>query len=398
MAQAKRMHKKLQSKLELLKQSGGYRVSRPLAINGFRVSDAPWSEKQHQELTNFSSNDYLGLAGDLDLQNSFFKQAGIKKRNWMSSSSARPLTGTSSAHAELEQCIAKSYHKTGALLFNSGYHANTGILPALTDKNDLILADKFVHASLIDGISLGQATCKRFAHNNLTHLEQLLTKFSNEFDSIWIVTESVFSMDGDIAPLAELVSLKQRFNAYLYVDEAHAVGSLGENGLGLCVDENLENDIDLIVGTFGKSLAGYGGFVTGDQVLIDAMINFSRSWLFSTALPPINIDWNLFVWQQLADFATQRKQLAHLTQIFKSSLNEAQQNYLGETYIVPLLKPGNPAVIELANKLSEQGILALPIRSPTVAKGAERIRFSLTANIPETEIQRCVQTLVIADS
>jgi len=386
------VHKKLQTKLEQLRKNGGHRISRPLAANGFRVNDA----SHPQDLINFSSNDYLGLTSDNDLQQDFFKQAGIKKSNWMSSSSARPLTGTSLTHAELENCIAKSYHKSGALLFNSGYHANTGILPALTDKTDLILADKLVHASLIDGLSLGQATCKRFAHNNMGHLEQLLTKFSREFDNIWIVTESVFSMDGDIALLSDLVRLKQRFKAYLYVDEAHAVGSLGKQGLGLAVEQNLEKEVDLIVGTFGKSLAGYGGFVAGDQILIDAMINFSRSWLFSTALPPINIDWNLFIWQQLSTFSAQRQQLNHLTILFKEHLSDAQQNYLGETYIVPLLKSGNPQVIKLAKTLSEQGFLAMPIRSPTVAQGAERIRFSLTANIPESEIQRCVQALVAA--
>ena len=388
------MHKKLQTKLEQLHQNGGHRVSRPLSAIGFNVNDAA----HPTTLVNFSSNDYLGLTGDHDLQQTFFKQAGIKKSNWMSSSSARPLTGTSLAHAELEQYIAKSYEKSGTLLFNSGYHANTGILPALTDKKDLVLADKLVHASLIDGLSLGKATFKRFAHNDMVHLEQLLSKFSKEFDTIWIVTESVFSMDGDIAPLAELVDLKQRFKACLYVDEAHAVGSLGEQGLGLCVDQNLEQHVDLIVGTFGKSLAGYGGFVAGDEVFIDALINFARSWLFSTALPPINIDWNLFIWQQLSDFRPQRQQLGHLTSLFKQQLRDAQQDYIGETYIIPLLKPGNPQVINLANALSEQGILALPIRSPTVAKGVERIRFSLTANIPETEIQRCVAALVTADA
>lgn len=383
-------HQKLKTKLEKLRQGGGSRISRPLAVNGFRVSDPSLP----QALVNFSSNDYLGLTGDHQLQEDFFKQAGISKNNWKSSSSARPLTGTSLAHDELETCIAKSYQKSGALLFNSGYHANTGILPALTDKHDLILADKLVHASLIDGLALGQATCKRFAHNNMEHLEQLLTKFGADFDCIWIVTESVFSMDGDVASLSKLVRLKQQFNAFLYVDEAHAVGSIGEKGLGLAVDQGLDQDIDLIVGTFGKSLAGYGGFVAADQLLIDAMINFSRSWLFSTALPPINIDWNVFIWQQLAEFSAQRQQLEYLTTSFKQQLSEAQQSYLGETYIVPLLKSGNPAVIALATALSEQGILAMPIRSPTVAKGAERIRFSLTANIPETEIKRCVAALM----
>lgn len=392
------MHKKLESKLQQLRQGEGHRVSRPLAINGFYVSEnhdlASHSNPQSQQLINFSSNDYLGLASNRKLQEEFFKHVGVSKKNWMSSSSSRSLTGTSLSHTELENCIAQSYKKTGALLFNSGYHANTGILPALTDKNDLVLADKLVHASLIDGLALGQASYKRFAHNNMTHLEQLLTKFSDQFETIWIVTESVFSMDGDIAPLPELVRLKKKFNAFLYVDEAHAVGSLGHQGLGLAVEQNLDHEMDLIVATFGKSLAGYGGFVTGEQVLIDAMINFSRSWLFSTALPPINIDWNLFIWRQIANFSTQRQQLQKLTVLFKQQLNHAQQVYLGETYIVPLLKSGNQTVVSFAKSLSNQGILALPIRSPTVVNGTERIRFSLTANMPESAIHHCMEALM----
>ena len=383
------MFDKLKDTLTQLRRDGGHRISRPLAVTGHMVQEA----SNQQRMVNFSGNDYLGLASDTALQQAFFDHYGTHQSNWMTSSSSRPLTGTSLRHAELERSIANSYQKEAALLFNSGYHANTGILSAITGKGDLVLADKLVHASVIDGLKLSQADYKRFAHNNMSHLEQLLAKFRDDYHNVWIVTESVFSMDGDVAPLAELVRLKKAYNALLYVDEAHAVGSIGQQGLGLAVAQDQIEDVDLLIGTFGKALAGYGGFAAGNAILIDAMINFSRSWLFSTALPPINIDWNLFIWQQLDDFAPQRQQLAALTTQFKAALTTAKQQYLGETYIVPLLKPGNHQAIAVADALHAAGLLALPIRSPTVAAGSERIRFSLTANLPADSLQRCVAVL-----
>ncbi|MCL4133217.1 UNVERIFIED_CONTAM: hypothetical protein GTU68_051229 [Idotea baltica] len=315
---------------------------------------------------------------------------GSTKNNWMSASSSRPLTGTSPGHTRLEAFLARSYDKDKALFFNSGYHANTGILPAITTEHDLILADKYVHASLIDGLRLGDAKFKRFAHNDLDHLAQLLAKYRNEYRDVWIVTESVFSMDGDTAPLAELVALKNEYQCALYVDEAHAVGCIGPTGLGLAEQLNLLGEVDLIIGTFGKALAGCGGYAVGNQTLIDSMINFSRSWLFSTALPPINIEWNLFIWQQLAGFNTERQKLTKLGDFFKNGLTKQGIEYLGNSHIVPIIEPGNDNVVKLSAKLEKNGILAMPIRSPTVAIGSERIRFSLTANMPESALSSCI--------
>lgn len=379
------------TRLAELKKKQAYRQIRTLQPQSHKVSLG------QQELINFSSNDYLGLAADTELQERFFNNSefntGFNKSHWMSASSSRVLTGTSTSHTKLENLIAQSYNKSGALLFNSGYHANTGILPALTDQQDLILADKLVHASLIDGLKLGQAKFKRYAHNDMGNLARLLDKHRSNYRDVWIVTESLFSMDGDLAPLVELVELKKKHQCYLYVDEAHSVGCFGERGLGLSEQENVVDDIDLLVGTFGKALASCGGFVTGDQTLIEALVNYSRSWLFSTALPPVNIDWNIFIWQQLADFKKQRDQLDRLTQLFRDGLNRVDKESLGSAYIVPVIEAGNEKVVALADKLQAASILAMPIRSPTVRSGSERLRFSLTANIPESAIEHCLDTL-----
>lgn len=384
----------LKQKLDALRAANGLRLSRPLDVSSYKASRKTSDGNLTQPLINFSSNDYLGLAGDQSLLENFFKDIDVThKFNWMSASSARPLTGTSLTHEALENQIAKDYGKEKALLFNSGYHANSGILPAITVKDDLILADKLVHASIIDGLRLGSATFKRFAHNDMKHLEGLLERYSGQYTRIWVVTESVFSMDGDVAPLADLVELKKRYDAFLYVDEAHALGCLGENGLGLAEELGFIADVDVLVGVFGKALAGVGAFATADSILVEGMINFSRSWLFSTALPPINIEWSYYIWLQLKGFGDQRRQLHKLTTLFREELKEFDQLCLGESYIVPLLVPTNEAVVELSRNLEEEGFLALPIRSPTVKKGSERVRFSLTANIPEAALKDVISLL-----
>ena len=378
---------RIQTRLNELKKGAAHRAVRTLDSKAHMVSDGV------RELINFSSNDYLGLAADLELQQHFFKQNSFNQQHWMSASSSRALTGTSSSHATLEKLIAKSYNKTNALLFNSGYHANTGILPALTTEQDLIITDKLVHASLIDGLKLSRARFKRFAHNDLNHLKQILNKHRDQYRDVWIVTESLFSMDGDLAPLTDLVSLKNEYQCHLYIDEAHAVGCYGQNGLGLSETNDVISDIDILVGTFGKALASCGGFAVGDTALIETLINNSRSWLFSTALPPINMDWNLFIWQQLSTFTEQRSQLEKLTKTFRDGLKSTDHNALGNTFIVPIVITGNKAVVAHAKRMEDYGVLALPIRSPTVRRGSERIRFSLTANLPDDAIQSCFDIL-----
>ena len=378
-------HASLKSRLDDLKMQSRFRKARTFQCKGYQVT------ANSNELINFSGNDYLGLAGDSVMQAKFFEAfLETNTQNWMASSSSRALTGTFPSHKLLEENVAQSYNKERALIFNSGYHANSGILPAITTSDDLILTDKLIHASLIDGVRLGKAYYKRFAHNDMQHLDQLLEENRQEFKNIWIVTESLFSMDGDYAPLAELIRLKEKYKAYLYIDEAHAVGCIGPNGLGLADELGLIGDIDLLVGTFGKALAGYGGFVAGDRVLIETMENFTRSWIFSTSLPPITVDWNNFVWGKLAQLPERRERLCLSTKLFREGLCEWHQSIPGDSHIIPLITPGNANVMELASRLEKAGILALPIRSPTVAQGQERIRFSLTADISEDHIEKCL--------
>lgn len=212
--------------LEKLRASGNLRSLPDIVHRG------KWIEKEGQTMLNLSSNDYLGLSSRQDLRDEFIEQlqeSGLP----FSSSSSRLLTGNFMVYTELEELMANRFGREAALLFNSGYHANTGILPALTDKQSLILADKLVHASIIDGILLSGAPYQRYRHNDYEHLEQLLAKYVHAYEQIIIVTESIFSMDGDIADLGRLVSLKKRYpNVWLYVDEAHAIGVRGKTAWG----------------------------------------------------------------------------------------------------------------------------------------------------------------------
>ena len=229
--------------------------------------------RENRKMLNMSSNDYLGLASNENLRQSFLQQYGDNFPAFTSSSS-RLLTGNFPVYTDLEQLIAQCFQRESALLFNSGYHANLGILPALTTTKSLILADKLVHASMIDGIRLSQCEFFRYRHNDYEHLKSLLEKNARKFDRTFIVTESVFSMDGDVVDLNYLVQLKKQFpNTYLYVDEAHAIGVYGKNGLGIAERANVIADIDLLVGTFGKALASMGAYVVCDQILKECLIN-----------------------------------------------------------------------------------------------------------------------------
>lgn len=391
------MNKDLSSRLNQLKSTGGLRQIKTTHTNGYTIS----VEQDNHTLINLSGNDYLGLASNKELQQRFFEEALIKQENqynWMSSSSSRPLTGSHHALQELETHLAKDYQKESALVFNSGYHANTGILPAITRKGDLILADKLVHASIIDGLRLADADFKRFSHNSIQHLRLLLEKFRSHYNNVWIVSESVFSMDGDVAPIVELITIKEEFNTLLYIDEAHGVGCYGNHGLGVCELTNTTAKIDILVGTFGKALAGYGGFVVCDDIFVQSMVNFSRSWLFSTSLPPINIQWNNYIWQQLKQFKQQRLDLKTLTTSLRVELKNNHFKPLGNSHIVPLLYPENMRVIKLADAFKNKGILVMPIRSPTVKAGTERLRFSLTANLPASCIATITDTLLTHES
>ncbi|WP_150539489.1 8-amino-7-oxononanoate synthase [Actinobacillus vicugnae] len=381
-------------KLEALTQAGLKRALPNISHEG------KWIIADKRRMLNFSSNDYLGLAADQRLQREFLQKMLENEPlvNPLTSSSSRLLTGNFPIYQELEQLIANRFSREAALLFNSGYHANIGILPALADKNTLVLADKLVHASLIDGIRLAGVSFYRYQHNNLEHLTQLLTKYATQFERIIIVTESIFSMDGDIAPLAELVALKKVFSnqcqVMLYVDEAHAIGAYGEQGLGMAEVFDCIAEIDFLVGTFGKALASVGAYLVCDQLIKDYLINSMRPLIFSTALPPLNVAWTAFLFQQLPELQAKRTHLAYLSDRLKQAVQQKNDYPLQtQSCIIPFVVGENEQAVQKAKYLQQQGFYCLPIRPPTVPKGMARIRLSLTADLAEDELNQLIACL-----
>ena len=349
--------------------------------------------RENCKMLNMSSNDYLGLASNENLRQSFLQQYGDNFPSFTSSSS-RLLTGNFPVYTDLEQLIAQRFQRESVLLFNSGYHANLGILPALTTTKSLILADKLVHASMIDGIRLSQCEFFRYRHNDYEHLKNLLEKNAGKFDRTFIVTESVFSMDGDVVDLNYLVQLKKQFpNTYLYVDEAHAIGVYGKNGLGIAERANVIADIDLLVGTFGKALASMGAYVVCDQILKECLINQMRPLIFSTALPPFNVAWTHFILERLPQLSKERTHLEQLSAFLRQEVEHRTQIMPSQTCIVPYILGENEATLAKAKALQEQGYYCLPIRPPTVPKGTSRIRLSLTADMTMDEVKQFVACL-----
>jgi len=251
---------------------------------------------------NLSSNDYLGLAFNQSLQEEFYGEMNAENmvnKFGLGSSSSRLLTGNSSLYTELENLIAGEYDAEACLLFNSGYHANIGILPSIMKKGDILFSDKLNHASIIDGIRLSEADSIRYKHLDFDHLEKRLQTNRGNYKKAIIVTESIFSMDGDIADLNKLVALKKKYNCMLYVDEAHAVGTRGYKGLGIAEEQGYLFDIDFLIGTFGKAFASQGAFLVCSSLSKEYLVNKSRSLIFTTALPPINLYWTIFVFQKI---------------------------------------------------------------------------------------------------
>ena len=354
--------------------------------------DGVYVVREGQRMLNLSSNDYLGLAGRRDLQQDFLGKLGGDLPP-MSSSSSRLLTGNYSVYTTLEQRMAADFGREAALLFGSGYHANTGILPALADKHDLILADKLVHASLIDGMRLSEAVTQRYRHNDYTHLEHLLEKYAANYERVFVVTESVFSMDGDVVDLRRLVAIKKRYpQVVLYVDEAHAVGVRGNHGLGVAEECGLLGEIDLLVGTFGKAMASMGAYLVCDAEIRELLVNRMRPLIFSTALPPMQVAWTLFMWERIGGMNEQRQHLRRLSSLLSQAL-QGRGGEISSSHIVPFIVGDSKDCIRVAECLQREGFYCLPVRPPTVPQGTSRIRFSLTAAVQEDDVARLISCL-----
>ena len=377
----------INQELLTLKEKKNYRSLPPLIHDGRNVI------LNGQRMVNLSSNDYLGLANNISLRKEFLKT--ITPETFLpTSSSSRLLTGNFTDYQELEQQLAAMFGTEGALIFTSGYHANTVILPAVSNAQTLILADKLVHASLIDGIRLSSAKCIRYRHNDLSQLQRLISENHNAYEQIIIVTESIFSMGGDEADLHALVQLKKSYsNILLYVDEAHAFGVRGDNGLGCAEEQNCINDIDFLVGTFGKAIASAGAYIACRQVIREYLINKMRTFIFTTALPPINIQWTSWILEQLPSLQEKRTHLLRISNKLKTALVDKGYNCPSVSHIVPMIVGASENTICKAEEIQRKGFYALPVRPPTVPEGTSRIRFSLTADITEHEIDQLIKLI-----
>lgn len=347
-----------------------------------------------QRMLNLSSNDYLGLASDVSLREEFFDLTPVSERR-MSASSSRLLTGNFPEYEQLEASLSQAFGRA-ALLFNSGYHMNIGILPAVADSKTLILADKLVHASMIDGIRLSSAKAVRYRHNDLVHLAQLLEQYHDDaqIERIMVVTESIFSMDGDETDLTALVQLKQRYpKVMLYVDEAHAIGVRGERGLGCAEQYAVLEQIDFLVGTFGKALASVGGYLICHPVLREYLINRMRPLIFSTAQPSLNMAWTRFMFQKILQMQAQRQHLQQLSQELKMQVEAKGYACPSTSQIVPVILGESEKAVRKAQQLQQAGFYIMPVRPPTVPQNSSRLRICLTAQIQSGEIAQCVALL-----
>lgn len=377
----------LQDELQHLQEKNNFRTLPRLTHQGKEVI------VNGRRMLNLSSNDYLGLANDVALRRDFWNTLTPETLQ-LTSSSSRLLTGNFTAYEELEALLATLFGTEAALVFNCGYHANTGILPAVCNAQTLILADKLVHASLIDGIRLSAAKCIRYRHNDLTQLERLVETYREKYESIIIVTESIFSMDGDEADLRALSALKRKYpDILLYVDEAHAVGVRGARGLGCAEEQQCITDIDFLVGTFGKALASAGAYLVCRRVIRDYLINKMRPFIFTTALPPVTVQWTTFILQRLADWQCRRKHLSAISHQLSNSLAECGYASSSTSQIVPVIVGESRTAIAHAEELQRKGFYVLPVRPPTVPEGTSRLRFSLTAEVTEEEVERLVTYL-----
>jgi 8-amino-7-oxononanoate synthase len=388
----KNFQSELSSRLETLREQNLFRELR-------RVDSAQGARIQTgcQTFLNFSSNDYLGFANHPVL-----KIAAIHaiEKFGAGAGASRLICGSLAPFHELEATLAAFKETEAALTFSSGYAAALGAITSLVGKDDVIILDKLVHASMIDAAKLSGAKLRIFAHNDLDDLEKILkwanhkkTENGKRKTEILIVTESIFSMDGDRAPLREIVELKNKFGAWLMVDEAHATGICGKNGCGVAEESGVGEQIEIQMGTLGKAFGASGGYICGSRALIDFLINRARSFIFSTAPVPAAAAAATAGIQlaQSDEGEARRKILRENVEQLNSKLKT--QNSKFQSAIIPILIGNENAALEISTKLRAQNIFVPAIRFPTVARGASRLRITLTAAHSAEDILELIQAL-----
>ena len=418
---AKSLHSVVSCALKDLKGANNLRSTRDLKRDALYV----WKDYAHTKtlktshkatkLCNFASNDYLGLASD-DNQAffDFIKDKGLGEDTLrFSSSSSRLLSGGFEVSAHFESYISSLFSPKSALLFNSGYHLNLSVIAALgTLESILFLADEFVHASMIDGLLLSRARFKRFPHNDIRSLATMLDLASKQYAHIIILSEGIFSMEGDMCNLEALVALKKQYdNVYLYLDEAHSLGVLGRDGLGLAQEKGLSEEVDFLVFAFGKALGSVGACIVCAKPFREFFVNKARALIYSTALPPINIAFSYFAFCLLPFLQERREKLQVLSAYFKTKLQEKAQDLTlestftadtfpfsntfvrGELQIVSLVLGSNEFASKYARKLADCGFFAPAIKEPTIPKNTARIRFCLNAKMDSALLDSVCEAL-----
>lgn len=341
--------------------------------------DSTHVELNGHKLINFSSNNYLGLAQHPEViaaANKATKQYGV------GTSASRLITGTTPLHQQLEQKLAQFKQTEAALVFPTGYMANVGAITAIVSKGDAIVCDRLNHASLIDGARLSGARLLVYPHKDTAALKQILAKQRSKYQQILIVTDSLFSMDGDLAPLPEIVQLAKHYDCLTMVDEAHATGVFGQNGEGLIEHFGLVGQVDIVMGTLSKALGSMGGFIAGSQDLISYLLNKSRSFIYTTALPASCCAGALKAIEIIEREPERRARLWRNIKYFK-----------GESQIIPIHIGEAETALQASEQLQEAGFLVLAIRPPTVSKGTSRLRISLSSEQTQNNIEELLLQL-----
>jgi len=358
-------------------------------------AQGPRIKRGDRELLNFGSNDYLGLA-----EHPVLKEAAVRalERFGAGSGASRLLCGSLAPHHDLEEALAAFKGTEAALSFSSGYATAIGTICALMGRDDVIILDKLVHACLVDAARLSGATLRVCKHNDTDDLERLLAwaaarRAARPTCNILVLTESVFSMDGDVAPLRQVVELKDHFGAWLMVDEAHATGLYGPWGQGLAAEWGVAGRIEVQMGTLGKALGSAGGFIAGSRCLVDYLINRARSFVFSTAPPPAVAAAATAALRLVRspEGAARRQQLWERVAGFRAALAKPAASQ--PTAIVPWPVGNEATAVALAARLEAEGLFVPAVRYPTVARGAARLRISLTAAHSAEDIRALAQAL-----
>ncbi|MGN4424500.1 8-amino-7-oxononanoate synthase [Bacillus cereus group sp. MYBK30-1] len=377
----------LQSKLQQLSEQGQYRN-----LHVTEQAEETWLIRDKKRMLNLASNNYLGLAGDERL-----KEAAIvcTKKYGTGATASRLVVGNYPLYDEVERSICNWKGTERSLIVNSGYTANVGAIASLVGRHDIVFSDKLNHASIVDGIILSGAEHKRYRHNDLDHLEKLLKIASPEKKKL-IVTDTVFSMDGDTAYLRGLVQLKEKYGAIIIVDEAHASGIYGISGAGLShIEKDIAQKIDIHMGTFSKALGCYGAYLTGDAIYIEYLQNMMRSFIFTTALPPGTLGAIQKAIEIVKEDHERRENLIANGAYFRNRLREAGFDIgNSSTHIVPIVVGSNENALRFSEKLQEIGIAAIAIRPPTVPVNSSRIRFAVTSQHTRANLRWATQHII----